>query len=135
MEKEKPKEIIKLSNEQVIDKTRQIITLFNKLAYNKGYFKRGFGWDYEGFNIEDTAISISVALYYYSYYFGSNAKITRMALTIDKGRITKVSYDTIRGYWATQTMKRYSQQLKDLREDLYSLNINHIFKGRESKWK
>lgn len=135
MEVEKPKDIIRFSNEQVIDKTRQIIILFNKLAYNKGYFKRGFAWDYENFIIVDTAISISVTLYYYSYYYGSNAKITRMFFTIDKGRITKVSYEGIRSYWATHTMKKYSQQLKDLREDLYSLNINHIFKGRESKWK
>lgn len=135
MEVEKPKNIIRFSNQQVIDKTRQIIILFNKLAYNKGYFKRGFTWDYENFIIVDTAISITVTLYYYSYYYDGNAKITRMFFTIDKGRITKVSYDYIRNYWANHTMKKYSQQLKDLREDLYSLNINHIFKGRESKWK
>ena len=59
-----------------------------------------------------------------------------MNLKVDKGRISSIGIDYIRGYWATTTITRYYKQLKDLREDIFSLNIKHIFKKeRKRKWK
>lgn len=136
MEKEKPKEPLQPTNGEIIGKLQRIMALINKIARDKGYFKRGFGWEYMYYTMEDSAITITVSLYYYSNYFAGDAKLCQMNLKIDKGRISKIGMDYVRGYWAETTRTKYSKQLKDLREDIYSLNIKHIFKEeRKREWK
>lgn len=136
MEKEEPKKPLQLTDSEIIGKLNKIMALINKITRDKGYFKRGFGWQYMYSTMEDDVITITVSLYYYSNYFGGNAKLCQMSLRIDNSRIKKISMDYVRGYWATTTMTKYSKQLKDLREDICSLNIKHIFKEeRERKWR
>ena len=78
MEKEEPKEPPQLKSSEVIEKLAKIMVLINKIARDKGYFKRGFGWEYKYYsNMTDSGITITLFLYYYSKYFGRNAKLCK----------------------------------------------------------